>query len=240
MPKLTYVLKGIKSLQSRTSHSKPRTRLPITPKILQELRVSLLESTFDNVMLWAASLLCFYGFLRSGEVSIPSASVFDPSAHLCLNDISVNNALQPTIVRVHLKTSKTDPFRLGVDVHIGHTSNALCPVAALLSYLSARGSKPGLLFHFHNGSPLTKSKFTSQFRKALTSRGIDSSLYAGHSFRIGAATTASLNGVEHSLIQTLGHWKSSADSAYLTYIRIPPQKPCRRVSAYLFLAATCK
>ncbi len=212
MPKLTYVLKGIKSSQSKDPTTKTKTRLPITPKILHELQLALHNPSFDNVMLWAASLTCFFGFLRSGEITIPSPSRFDPSAHLCLSDIS--------IIRLHLKASKTDPFRQGVNIHVGRTGSTLCPVATLLNYLTIRGTNPGLLFHFQDGAPLTKSKFTSHLRKALSSRGINSSLYAGHSFRIGAAKTASLNGVKDSMIQTLGQWKSSA---YLTYVRIPSQ-----------------
>ena len=42
--------------------------------------------------------------------------------------------------------------------------------------------------------------------------------YSGHSFRIGAATTAAAVGVEDSMIKTLGRWKSAA---YLAYVRIP-------------------
>ena len=41
------------------------------------------------------------------------------------------------------------------------------------------------------------------------------------SFRIGSATTAAACGIEDSLIQTLGHWKSAA---YLRYIRIPREQ----------------
>ena len=57
---------------------------------------------------------------------------------------------------------------------------------------------------------------------ALKMAGISPEAYTGHSFRIGAATTAAKCGIEEdSLIQTLGRWKSTA---YLAYIKIPPQQ----------------
>ena len=90
----------------------------------------------------------------------------------------------------------------------------------LCFWLPAAMHAPGLLFHFEDGSPLIKNRFATKFRSALTQAGIDSSLYSGHSFRIGAASTAAANGIEDFLIQTLGRWKSSA---YLAYIKIPSQ-----------------
>ena len=51
--------------------------------------------------------------------------------------------------------------------------------------------------------------------------GVDSDKYVGHSFQIGAASTAAAVGVEDSLIQTLGRWKSSA---YLSYVLVPRER----------------
>ena len=42
--------------------------------------------------------------------------------------------------------------------------------------------------------------------------------YAGHSFHIGAATTAAAGGVPVEVIKTLGRWKSQA---YQLYIKLP-------------------
>lgn len=50
--------------------------------------------------------------------------------------------------------------------------------------------------------------------------GLSPHLYTGHSFRIGAATTAAECGVLDSTIQMLGRWSSMA---YKTYIRSDKQ-----------------
>ena len=84
--------------------------------------------------------------------------------------------------------------------------------------LAARGSQPGPLFLHATGSPLTRSSLVQMMRRALQQAGIDPSLYNGHSFRIGAATTAASSGIEDALIQTLGCWQSTA---YLCYIKVP-------------------
>jgi hypothetical protein len=58
----------------------------------------------------------------------------------------------------------------------------------------------------------------SHLQAALQRAGIQQENYNGHSFRIGAATTAAQKGLEDSLIQTLGRWKSGA---YKVYIKLP-------------------
>ena len=220
MPRLKYVLRGIK-LEEAKEGKQPPKRLPVTPAILLRIQEILSHnpSDFDNIMLWAAFLLCFFGFLRSGEITIPNLHSYDPTVHLNFTDIATDNLLPPKIIQIKIKASKTDPFRHGVSICIGRSNNSLCPVAALLAYLSIRGTNPGLLFHFNDNTPLTKPRFTAKFRELLKKSGFNDAEYAGHSFRIGAATTAAAKGVEDSLIQTLGRWKSSA---YLSYIRIPP------------------
>ena len=72
-------------------------------------------------------------------------------------------------------------------------------------------------FLFADGSFLTRD-LVREVRDALSRAGIDCSLYAGHSFRIGAATTAAKQKVPDSTIKMLGRWESAA---YTQYIRTP-------------------
>ena len=82
------------------------------------------------------SMLCrFLGFLRAGEFTLTVGQDFDPSSALTVQDVSVDQHSNPSMVRLHQKQSKTDPFRHGVDVVLGRTNMVLhvCPVAALLA-----------------------------------------------------------------------------------------------------------
>ena len=217
MPRVEYILKGAK----KSTPLSTRWRLPITPAILWAIKAvwSKLPSHRNAKMLWAVGCLCIFGFLRSGEIVCPTETTFDPQVHLAFADVAVDCRSAPTAIQVRIKASKTDPFRQGVTIHIGVAPGPLCPVTAVLSYMVARGSSPGPLFSFEDGRHLTRERFATAVRSALSSAGYTAGDYAGHSFRIGAATTASERGIQDSLIQTLGRWKSSA---YTRYIRTAP------------------
>lgn len=217
MARLHYTVRGLSRLQPASNRP---TRLPITLDILETLfRVWSAESpTYDRVMLWAACSLGFFAFLRAGEFTVtsgtPHQTVLAPS------DIQVDSTSNPTYLTVNLRTSKTDPFGQGCTLYIGKTDSRTCPVTAILAYLSLRSSAAGPLFIHEDGTPLLRSELVSAVRSALTSAGLEVSRFTGHSFRIGAATSAALAGLPDSLIQTLGRWKSSS---FLRYIRTPPQ-----------------
>ena len=217
--RLQYVLRGIKRAEAQRSGS-GKERLPISSNILRKIKAVWEGSASDpdTVMLWAACCLAFFGFLRAGEMTVPSDAAYDPSVHLNRSDIAVDNPSRPTVMRVTIKQSKTDPFRRGVNLFLGRTSSDLCPIVAMLNYLLVRGPQEGPLFKYKDGRYLTRQRFVVAVREALERAGLEQAKYCGHSFRIGAATTAAAKGMEDSLIKTLGRWRSLA---YLDYIRLP-------------------
>ena len=115
--------------------------------------------------------------MRAGEFTIPADNVYDLTAHLNTEDISVD--------------SKANIY----DSYVGRTFGQLCPVAAILAYLVVRGPGTGPLFMFADGRFLMRDRFVTRVRGALTAAGLDCSQYAGHSLRIGAATTAAQKGI---------------------------------------------
>ena len=167
----------------------------------------------SDVVLWAACCTGFFGCFGQG---FTSSAQDEPS--LTASDVSVDLHSSPSFVSLHLCHSNTDTFGVGVRISLGRIDGPICPVKLLLSCLAVRGSAPGHLFQFHDGSPLLHRRLVEAVRHALEAQGLDACQFNGHSFRIGAATTATACSLEDSLIQTLGHWRSSA---FTRYIRTP-------------------
>ena len=212
--RLERVLRGIK----RTQRHGQRQRLPITFSVLRRIHGILNLSIFDDALFWAACCTGFYGFLRSGEFTTKTKT-FDPETNLALSDIKVDRYIEPTVLLVSIKCSKTDPFRKGYTLRLGVSRSEVCAVKAVLHYLHMRGGGEGPLFQHQNGLPLTRSKLTFWLREAVPRAGLQGN-YSGHSFRIGAASTAAEAGVPDHLIKTMGRWTSNA---YQLYIHTPPE-----------------
>jgi len=188
------------------------------PTILRRIKQNWERTTLDKdkKMLWATFTMAFFGFLRSGELCTSSANGFDMAVTLSPQDIAVDNITNPQLLRITLKVSKTDPFWEGVDeVCLARTKDDLCPVSAVLAWLTIRGTSEGPLFLFESGSPLTRQALVSHLKRALVAAGINPQGYSGHSFRIVAATTAADKEIEDLQIKMLGRWKSNAYQRYI-------------------------
>ena len=53
------------------------------------------------------------------------STAYDASTRLGVKDVSMDSKSNPGMVKLHLKASKTDPFRQGVDILIGKTTDCL-------------------------------------------------------------------------------------------------------------------
>ena len=215
---LELVLKGIK----RKNPAKQDKRLPITPMTLENIWKVILRAPteYTNFLMWAACCLGYFAFLRGGEFTVNGP--FDPQMHLEVGDVAVDDYQAPTMLSIFLKQSKTDQEKAGVRLFVGRTHQVICPVTVVLSYMAVRQKSATMaLFVLEDGSPLSRVKLVEWLKATLRTAGIDASFFSGHSFRIGAASTAAAKGLGESTIQTLGRWKSDS---YKRYIRIPRQE----------------
>ena len=70
-------------------------------------------------------------------------------------------------------------------------------------------------FSFGEGKFLTFSSFVSDFRSLLGKAGFDPSLFSGHSFCRGGASTAFKANIPSEFIQRQGDWRSDCYKRYI-------------------------
>ena len=125
----------------------------------------------------------------------------------------------PFYMTVHCKFSKTGSFGGGHTLYLFSTHTLTCPVAAMKKYFSLKKHDPlAPLLCLEDGTTLTHSKFVKTLYSVLQKLGFQPTIYTGHSFRIGAATTAAATGLPDYLMKAPGRWSSEC---YIQYIHTP-------------------
>jgi hypothetical protein len=219
------MLQGIKRTQSFTTK---RVRLPVTTSLLRQFTQHLNLLNAGDRLLWAAMWAATTGLLRISEFTVRFHAHRDRmltmshlSFHSAINSPITNNVRNnrqsALFMSIRLDTSKTDPFRMGVDIIISNK----CAISAMCNYLDHCGfdhisSAP--LYSIDGHTPMTSYQVTSALRVLIANVGLDPAMYASHSFRRGGATSLSEQGVPATTIQALGRWKSAS---YALYVHTP-------------------
>ena len=164
--------------------------------------------------------MAHFSLLCTGEFTVDQEQ-FDPTHHLCIQDVTPSLTTQSELryVTIHLKTSKTDPFRWGIDVIIGCSGTQVCGACTAWDLIQSHWVKqasPAAPFFQLSGQPLSRDVMVGHIKGLLAKLGLNPSSYSGHSLHIGGATTATPAGLRDWEIKSLGHWKSNT---YQTYIR---------------------
>lgn len=94
-------------------------------------------------MLWAAATPWF---IAAGEIT------------------AANNSTNPSNMQIHIKVSKTDPFRKQVDISMECTNNDLCQISAISLLVFVKSDEGGIGCHF----TFPMECFVSKAREVLT------------------------------------------------------------------------
>ena len=210
MPRLYYTLRGIRRWQG-SRFAQPR-RMPITIYHLQLIhhRLSLIQYTnYDRVLYRAALSLAFFGLLRCSEYTSFTQHRHDPTVTLLTSDIRFSQ--DGSIMYVHIKASKTDPFRSGCTIRLSRLSNNFCPDMLMQQFLQSRPPIRGPLFLFNAQRFLTSRDIRLLLQRCLP--GLAG--FNTHSLRIGGASAAAAAGIPDSQIQIFGRWSSNAYQRYI-------------------------
>ncbi len=86
LPRLKLARSGVQRDRANKALPPSRQRLPITPAILRRLHQVWFPPPgtpcLDDILVWAAATLCFFGFFRAGELMVPTVGAFEQSVHL--------------------------------------------------------------------------------------------------------------------------------------------------------------
>ena len=208
MDGLIFVLRGIRRVQGKSMVR--RKRDPILPHHIRTLGryLSQNQSPRDYVMIMAAITLAFFGLLRSSEYTSIGSRHYDKDITLYKEDISFNENM--SVMTIHVKGSKTDPFREGTNIVIPRINSDICPINFMIRYLH-KAPSTGTLFRYQSGKYLTRRDIHSIFSKYLN----DNVNLNTHSLRIGGASLLSKAGIPEHIIQKIGRWKSDCFKRYI-------------------------
>ena len=136
------------------------------------------------------------------------SNTFDPNTDLTIGDIQMN--MKGRFFTLIFKRSKTDPFRKWITRKYLATDHNICVFHVMQSTLCTRNDMLAQpqdpLFTTLTGAPWTCSFVIDKLKMHLSHLGYNPILYTGHSFWIGAATTAADAHISNHTIRTIGRW----------------------------------
>ena len=95
---LTPQLQALKGIQKL--NQPPRVPVHINPSTMENMKRLLLQKppSYDNVLIWAACCLAFFGFLWVSEFTVPAQNQYDHTTHLSISDVSIDNKDSPQLL----------------------------------------------------------------------------------------------------------------------------------------------
>jgi len=110
---------------------------------IRQINQVLLQDShsYHSIMMWAICCTASFGFLWCSDFTISSQQTCDLAAHLIIEDLAINSITTPSVVKLTIRQSETNPFCKGADLYLGKTEADLCPVLAILPYLVVRGPR---------------------------------------------------------------------------------------------------
>ena len=113
----------------------------ITVRILCQIK-SVLSGSCHPVR--AICCTAFFGLFRLEELLLDTPKYFHSTINLAWDDTALDNPVTLWIIYIILRNQ----LGTGSDIVVGHTDMELCPVSAILSYISIRGPR-GAHINFH-------------------------------------------------------------------------------------------
>ena len=196
--------------------SKKKLHAPYTMQHLTLIRQALNLSLSFDAAVWACATSLFYGVARTGELTVPAISAFDPQVHITITRVSTVTDRRGLEMMV-IKVPQTKCTVEGKDLYWARQDNDSDPASAFANHLHINVPAPNehLFAHMFQGRrrPLSRVSFLRRIAAASTLAG--SAAIKGHGFRIGGTTEYLLRGIPFEVVKAKGRWASNAFALYL-------------------------
>lgn len=211
------VMKGIR----RALGTAPRPVAPVTLSLLRTI-IAALPNSLRGKRDRALILLGYAGAFRRSEL-----------VGLDVSDVLI----EPGKITLRLSHSKTDQEGAGTWKVIPRLDDpALCPVAALLTWLDEACIRSGAVFrpidrwgHIHSGT-MDGQEVARIVKRAAAAAGLDARALAGHSLRRGFVTEAAEQGVSDSdIMEQTGHRSRATVDRYKEHAGLGARRAVRAV-----------
>jgi len=190
-------------------------RLPITVSILNRLIYSvphISATPYERALLTAMYLFAFNALAHIGEIAFSS----NKSNLVCVQNVAIHYAdSDPSKVSVVFTHFKHNVNKIRHEIEFSHGPTTVSAIHSLLAYINLRSKITGPLFIDVNNIPISRSLFDRKLHSSLAFCQLDSSVYKGHSFRIGCASYYAEQGYSDAQIRTMGRWCSNAFHKYI-------------------------
>lgn len=226
---LDMIFTGIKrwSAYAQQGHSNNKPKLPITTDMLRVMSAYLNPRIRTDALVLAMAWVALVAMLRisefttddknQGHLLTMSQLSFITESDTKVDSMHISSKMSIRYATLRLAQSKTDPFRMGVDVVISSQE----AIHALVNYLEQTSyesnSLQSPLFRYRTGEAVNRQWFMREISTLITASGYDTSNYTSHSFRKGGAVSLQQRGVSDSIIRKMGRWKSDAYHLYLRH-----------------------
>ncbi|XP_066457764.1 uncharacterized protein [Eleutherodactylus coqui] len=200
-------LKGLRRGKGRQD-----TRRPVSFDVLEKLGEAVdvvCGKEFERRLFRAAFSFAFFGALRVSELVSPSKTV---GGGLQAEDVRLVDGRLDLLIR----RSKTDQQGRGQVIRLGEVPGAsMCPLSAWEQYSKGLNFRTGPFLRHETGEFLSRFQFIAVFKKALEVAGFNNTQFGSHSFRVGAATEASVRGMGEEAVKRIGRWESGRFKSYV-------------------------
>lgn len=194
-------------------------RAPVSIEHLLALRRVISLSNPFHAAVWAVATCAFFSCRRLGEVTVASATSFDPLLNVTRGTSVYFRDLRSGVksATFHIPWMKTTKEE-GFTVILTTRGDELCPYAALKNHLAVNAGISGSLslFAYSTAEGHHVHMFKHVFLKFINDIWALAGLYhiLGHCFCIGGAVELLLAGVPPEVVAATGGWASLAFLLY--------------------------